>query len=581
LKAEQSAHHVAHHIAHHVAHHIDYRSVRNIRTAAIVLGLLVCVFAAASSWLALRDERARQLKSLDALAEIGAQSLDGYLMALQGAMQLVAADVLGPDERLDPARAESALKRLRAAYPELRIATVARLDGTIVASTERILAGAAPTLAAQRTFVAAREERIRTGNRAVTIGRAFYGPLSQEWVMPLGSGVWDGKGRLVLILGAGLPLTKPQGVWNEAPLPPGAAMGLRRDDGFILLRYPIPAGTDLKQVYTQRAMGPLGSFLDANKYPAQGHVTGRSGITGTNTNFVFRRLAHFPLTFFVADPVSNIFAAWWERIWAVYILWLSLTLVGYYVYRWAMRRQVAWELERAKQIRMLEAANQELEDFAYTVAHDLKSPVRAIDAHAGIAIEGFGGALPDALGHRLAQIRRSAARMAELIDDLLEFSRYSRTALAVREVDMEALVREAVVETVPGDGGIELTVGALPPCKADPALMRVVWTALISNAVKYSANAKPPVIEIGFADGRYYVRDNGVGFDMAHAEKLFAVFSRLHGNDEFEGTGAGLAIARRILERHGGSISAESEPGRGAMFRFSAGPPGDFPEKAS
>ena len=137
------------------------------------------------------------MKSLTALAEIGAQSIDGYLMALQGAMQLVAADILDADERLDPVRAESALKRLRAAYPELRIATVARLDGTIVASTERIVKGAEPTLAAQRTFIAARDERIRTGNRDVTIGRAFYGPLSREWVMPLGSGVWDRNGKLV------------------------------------------------------------------------------------------------------------------------------------------------------------------------------------------------------------------------------------------------------------------------------------------------------------------------------------------------------------------------------------------------
>ena len=313
----------------------------------------------------------------------------------------------------------------------------------------------------------------------------------------------------------------------------------------------------------------------------KGHVSGKSFVTGVNTNFVFRRLAHFPLTFFVADPVANIFAAWWERIWAVYILWLLLTLVGYYVYRWAMRRQIAWESEKAQQIRMLEAANQELEDFAYTVAHDLKSPVRAIDAHAGIAIASFSGALPDALGHRLAQIRRSAARMAELIDDLLEFSRYSRTTLARRQVDMEALVREVAAETVPADGGIELAIGALPPCEADPALMRVVWNALISNAVKYSANEKSPVIEVGFADGRYFVRDNGVGFDMAHGEKLFAVFSRLHGADEFEGTGAGLAIARRILERHGGSISAEAEPGHGAIFRFSVGAPGKFPEKES
>ena len=196
-------------------------------------------------------------------------------------------------------------------------------------------------------------------------------------------------------------------------------------------------------------------------------------------------------------------------------------------------------------------------------------------------MEASGGSLPEGVRHRLAQIRRSAARMGELIDDLLEFSRYSRTTLAKREVDMDALVREVFGELVPGDGGVELAIGALPRCKADPGLMRVVWTALVSNALKYSANERAPSIETGYADGRYFVRDNGVGFDMAHGEKLFAVFSRLHGADEFEGTGAGLAIARRILERHGGSICAESEPGRGAAFRFSVGSPAYFPETES
>jgi light-regulated signal transduction histidine kinase (bacteriophytochrome) len=257
-------------------------------------------------------------------------------------------------------------------------------------------------------------------------------------------------------------------------------------------------------------------------------------------------------------------------------------LAGYYVYRWALTRQTAWEQERARQIAMLEAANQELEDFAYTVAHDLKAPVRAIDGHAGIALATSGADLSDALRHRLGQIRRSASRMGALIDDLLEFSRYSRATVDKKTVDMGALAREVAADVVPGDAGIELAIGSLPPCEADAGLMRVVWTALVSNAVKYSARSASPVIEIGHAGGCYFVRDNGAGFDMAHSQKLFSVFSRLHGADEFEGTGAGLAIAHRILQRHGGTISAEGEPGKGATFRFTPGPgepAGDSPQQ--
>lgn len=328
----------------------------------------------------------------------------------------------------------------------------------------------------------------------------------------------------------------------------------------------------LGQVYANPATGALGAYLEARKYPLRGDVTGTSRVTGEETLFVFQRLAHFPLTFFVANPTANILAAWWERVWAVYVLMLVLVLAGYYVYRWALTRQAAWERERAERIAMLESANQELEDFAYTVAHDLKAPVRAIDGHAGLALAAGGAALDEGLRHRLGQIRRSASRMGELIDDLLEFSRYSRAHMEKKAVDMGALVREMAADAVPGDAGIELVIGALPSCEADARLMRVVWTALLSNAVKYSARSTPPVIEIGHADGMYFVRDNGVGFDMAHSEKLFGVFSRLHGADEFEGTGAGLAIAQRIVQRHGGRISAEGAPGKGATFRFSAGP---------
>jgi signal transduction histidine kinase len=579
--AHRVAHQSAHQVAHHVAHHVDYRAVSNIRTASIVLGLLVCVFAAGASWLSLRDEHARQLKSHTALAELGAQALDGYLLSLQSALQLMSAEILDRDNSYDQARAESVVRRMKAAYPELRIVTVARLDGTVIATSERTAPSPGVSMAARQTFIEARDERLATGNRNLTIGRAFLGPVSHEWVIPLGYGVWTMGGKLAYILGAGLPLSKPQDFWKDAPLPANAALGLVRDDGFLLSRYPLPANSKLEEIYGKAASGTMGTFVLENGRSARGLLAGASKITGEETLFVYRRLSGFPLTFYIATPASNVLSEWWDRVWAAWLLLFFLLLAALHVYRWAVRRQTAWERERAQQIAMLKTANQELEDFAYTVAHDLKSPARAIDGHAGIAIESLGASLPEGLGHRLTQIRRNAARMGQLIDDLLEFSRYLRTTLARRKVDMEALVRDVAADALPADGGVELVVGPLPPCEADPALLRVVLTVLVSNAVKYSAREKSPAIEIGFAGGKYFVRDNGVGFDMAHSEKLFAVFSRLHGADEFEGTGAGLAIARRILERHGGSIAAEAAPGRGAVFSFTVAAPDAFPEKES
>jgi hypothetical protein len=162
--------------------------------------------------------------------------------------------------------------------------------------------------------------------------------------------------------------------------------------------------------------------------------------------------------------------------------------------------------------------------------------------------------------------------MAILIDGLLEFSRLGRKPVAKAEIEMTGLVSEVVEETRAGrkTGRAELRIAPLPACRGDPVLLRQVWRNLIGNAVKYSRNHASPLIEIGYdaAASAYCVRDNGVGFDMRHAAKLFGVFERLHGESEFEGTGIGLALAARIVERHGGRIWCDAAPGKGAAFYF-------------
>jgi len=168
-------------------------------------------------------------------------------------------------------------------------------------------------------------------------------------------------------------------------------------------------------------------------------------------------------------------------------------------------------------------------------------------------------------------VRGSAQRMGQLIDDLLSFSRFARQPLSVQSVDMSALVRQIADEQLAGAPGTRVVQRKLPPCKADPALLRQVWVNLISNAVKYSRKEKKPRVEIGFADGAYYVKDNGVGFNMQYADKLFGVFCRLHRAEEFEGTGVGLAIVRRIVQRHGGRVWADAQVGKGARFQFTLG----------
>jgi len=225
----------------------------------------------------------------------------------------------------------------------------------------------------------------------------------------------------------------------------------------------------------------------------------------------------------------------------------------------------------------LTAANQELEAFSYSVSHDLRAPLRAIDGFSRILLEDYTAALPAEAQHYFQLVRSSTQQMGQLIDDLLAFSHLGRQALARRSVDPTELVQQCLDELRTEQVGrqVVLTIGALPACAADPALLKQVWINLLSNALKYTRQRDPARIEIAsqIADGEtvYVVKDNGVGFDTHYSDKLFGVFQRMHRAEDYEGTGVGLAIVQRIIHRHGGRVWATAEIDHGATFYFTLG----------
>jgi two-component system, sensor histidine kinase and response regulator len=234
------------------------------------------------------------------------------------------------------------------------------------------------------------------------------------------------------------------------------------------------------------------------------------------------------------------------------------------------------ELERRLQQRgaELEAANKELESFSYSVSHDLQAPVRAISGFSNILLEDFSSQMPVEAQVILGKVAGSAGRMGQLIKDLLAFSRLGRQPLSKRTVDMAALVQEVADDLIQREPGrrIELRVAELPDCLGDPSLLKQVFINLLSNALKFTRQREQAKIEVGCrtenGERVYFILDNGVGFDMRYAEKLFGVFQRLHKADEFEGTGVGLSIVGRIIQRHGGRIWADAEVDKGATFHF-------------
>ncbi len=223
----------------------------------------------------------------------------------------------------------------------------------------------------------------------------------------------------------------------------------------------------------------------------------------------------------------------------------------------------------------LKDANNEMRAFSYSVAHDLRAPLRAINGFAQVIVEDHEKNLPEEGRRALNRITSNASMMAQIIDDLLSLSKISYQPLRVAKVEMNELVRGVYQELAEAQKGrvVACALGDLPPATGDPNLLRQVWVNLIGNALKFTREREHASIEIGgnvagpeFAT--YFIRDNGAGFDMQYANKLFGAFQRLHRPTEFEGTGIGLALVQRIIHRHGGTIWAEGQEGAGARFAF-------------
>ena len=229
-------------------------------------------------------------------------------------------------------------------------------------------------------------------------------------------------------------------------------------------------------------------------------------------------------------------------------------------------------IERTEQ---LVAANKELESFSYSVSHDLRTPLRLVHGYTRILKEDYGINLDTEANRLMNNIISNAKKMGQLIDDLLTFSRLGRKELVKMNIPVSSMVTTlcSEIKNENGNRNIEFKINELQPAKGDNAAIKQVWVNLISNAVKYSKLTEKAIIEIGCETKEneiiYFIKDNGDGFDMRYADKLFGMFQRLHTDEKFEGTGVGLAIVHRIISKHGGSVWAEAKVNEGATFNFS------------
>lgn len=552
------------------------QAVRNLCWAANLLAALVLAFGLVFSWTSWQAEKDRELQYLTSLAELGEKSMDAYFTSIERTLAIASLDMRDSQGQFDIDRAENKLHQLKRTYSEMRIAIVSRVDGQVLITTEDTPRSVLPTLASEPSFQLARDALQQSG-QSFHIGRPFLGPVSREWIIPLRYGMRDAAGTLTHLVGIGLPLSRPQNFWKDVPLPPNTAMALVGDDGYLRSRYPVPDSANTAGIYSEARPGPLSQLMARPNPSHSGSLEFKSAISGENIRMVFRRLSSYPLTFYVVTPKSNLVVMWWRRVRFSYALMLIIVLGAIAAYRWALKRQIAWEQEREQRIMDLQTANEELQSFSYSVSHDLKAPLRSITGFCSILQSDHAHQL-DAEGRaNLERIAAAAGRMARLIDDLLGLAQVTRRDLSMSDFNLSELAREIAAHLAHAapQRSVEVRVQPGMPVRADTGLMRIAMENLIGNAWKFTGKLEQAQIEIGSTTSSgittYHVRDNGAGFDMAYAGKLFSPFQRMHHSRDFEGTGIGLATVRRIIQRHHGKVWIKSAVGLGTTVYFTIG----------
>jgi signal transduction histidine kinase len=421
---------------------------------------------------------------------------------------------------------------------------------------------------------------LRPTSTSLLVSKPLMSPVAKRWTIPATRRITGADGALIGVVGAAIDTSHFNAFYRELDLPPGVGLALMRDSGELLFRFPetetLPPGTDISTTSPVFRL-PLPLQQPATlRYPTQ---------DGVERLFTFRRVGDLGLMVAVSHDVQVLLAPWRRDVVALgggvaaalgaltLLLWVALVQIRRRATDERAHHDTLETKVRERTVE-LETANEELEAFSYSASHDLRSPLHAMNGLMFLLRRDRGSTLSPKAVDMLDKGSASVDTMTRLIDDLIGLSRSSRQAIHAGEVDLSALAHEvvdALTQQHPGSpASVQIATGLT--ARADPGLVRIVLHNLLSNALKYSSKAEQPLVEFGGErnDGELvlFVRDNGAGFAMTEAHRLFRPFQRLHKRSDYTGSGIGLATAARIVRRHGGRIWADSAPGRGATFHF-------------
>ena len=324
----------------------DSRSIRALRWAARVAAVLLLVFALLFSWLTWRDQDAEAIGELGSVVELGERAIDVYFSGLENDLKGLGQDALSAAGAIDLRRARAAVNRFQALHPEALNTTIVRADGRVLITSNSPAGAAMPSVAGEPSFRESLDELDR--GQALSIGRPRLGYVIKAWATPSRYALRNRSGAVQYFVSSILPVEFLQTFWRDAPITKRASIGLLRDDGFLLSRYPVAKGVSLEKVYGEPRTLGLARLLRKEQPPLSGTIEGHNSLDGPHALFVFRRLRHYPVTLYAVMPTAYIWVDWWEKVWAPYLLLLFLMGGGFAAYRVAVGRQAAWDAEQRR-----------------------------------------------------------------------------------------------------------------------------------------------------------------------------------------------------------------------------------------
>jgi signal transduction histidine kinase/CheY-like chemotaxis protein len=569
----------------------------------LLTALFLIVFGIVHALQSWRSEKENEWLYLATIAELVGNSLNANFAHLDRAAHVLEGDLAIADtqpEALDRNRVQQRMKRFKVEYPDLLNVVLLRADGQLLLTDDSDLKQTLPTVADSPSFQTNLPEI--AASRHLTIARSLEGRLDQGWIIALRMGIFDSSDRLRYILAITLPVVAQQSLWKGVTLPEGGALGLLRDDAYMVTRYPLPKKINLAELYGKPRDGALVEFLNQNSHPARGHLEGFNSVTKEDYLFAFYRLPDYPVTAFISRPITNVLIKWLTQLIFPALLLLLLLVASFIMARMALTRQLTREREQAAIRSELEQAvamrTEELvrakeqaerlskvkSEFLANMSHELRTPMNAI---MGMTVLAQRRTADQKVLDQLAKIALASRHLLGIINDVLDISKIEAERMSLERTDF---LLGGVLENLSSLVGPDATAKNLEfridvpdelmrqALIGDPLRLGQVLVNLVGNAVKFTAHGSIVVsVRRESAAGnevllRFEVADTGIGIAPEDRERLFAAFEQMDNSmaRKYGGTGLGLAISRRLVHMMGGEIDVDSTPGEGARFFFSA-----------